>query len=39
MDALPNSSCRFLVVNGNHDIMIPTINSYILAQHLPRTRN
>jgi pimeloyl-ACP methyl ester carboxylesterase len=24
-----------LVVNGNHDIMIPTINSYILAQHLP----
>jgi len=24
-----------LVVNGNHDIMISTINSYILAQHLP----
>lgn len=24
-----------LVVNGNHDIMIPAINSYILAQHLP----
>ena len=24
-----------LVVNGSHDIMIPTINSYILAQHLP----
>jgi pimeloyl-ACP methyl ester carboxylesterase len=24
-----------LVVNGNHDIMLPTINSYILSQHLP----
>jgi pimeloyl-ACP methyl ester carboxylesterase len=24
-----------LVVNGRHDIMIPTINSYLLAQHLP----
>lgn len=25
-----------LVVNGNHDIMLPTINSYILSQHLPK---
>jgi pimeloyl-ACP methyl ester carboxylesterase len=24
-----------LVINGRHDIMIPTINSYLLAQHLP----
>ena len=24
-----------LVVNGNHDIMVPTINSYLLAQHIP----
>jgi pimeloyl-ACP methyl ester carboxylesterase len=24
-----------LVVNGCHDIMAPTINSYILAQHIP----
>jgi len=24
-----------LVVNGRHDIMLPTINSYILAQHIP----
>jgi pimeloyl-ACP methyl ester carboxylesterase len=24
-----------LVVNGSHDIMSPTINSYILAEHLP----
>jgi pimeloyl-ACP methyl ester carboxylesterase len=24
-----------LVVNGNRDIMAPTINSYILAQHIP----
>jgi pimeloyl-ACP methyl ester carboxylesterase len=23
-----------LAVNGNHDIMLPTINSYILAQHI-----
>jgi pimeloyl-ACP methyl ester carboxylesterase len=25
-----------LVVNGNHDIMLPTINSYILAQNIPQ---
>jgi pimeloyl-ACP methyl ester carboxylesterase len=25
-----------LVVNGSHDIVIPTINSYILQQFLPR---
>jgi pimeloyl-ACP methyl ester carboxylesterase len=24
-----------LVVNGNRDIMVPTINSYLLAQHIP----
>ena len=24
-----------LVVNGRHDIIDPTINSYLLAQHLP----
>ena len=24
-----------LVVNGSHDIMSPTINSYLLAQHIP----
>ena len=23
-----------LVVNGNHDIMVPTVNSYLLAQHI-----
>jgi pimeloyl-ACP methyl ester carboxylesterase len=23
------------VVNGRHDIMVPTINSYILSQHIP----
>ena len=27
-----------LVVNGNNDVMIPTINSYILAQHLPNAQ-
>jgi pimeloyl-ACP methyl ester carboxylesterase len=25
-----------LVLNGSHDIMSPTINSYLLAQHIPR---
>jgi pimeloyl-ACP methyl ester carboxylesterase len=25
-----------LVVNGSHDIMVPTINSFILQQHIPR---
>ena len=24
-----------LVVNGHRDIMVPTINSYYLAQHIP----
>jgi pimeloyl-ACP methyl ester carboxylesterase len=24
-----------LVANGNHDIMVPTVNSYLLAQHIP----
>jgi pimeloyl-ACP methyl ester carboxylesterase len=24
-----------LVVNGKHDLLVPTINSYILQQHLP----
>lgn len=24
-----------LVVNGNRDIMVPTVNSYLLAQHIP----
>ena len=24
-----------LVVNGSHDILCPTINSYLLAQHIP----
>jgi pimeloyl-ACP methyl ester carboxylesterase len=27
-----------LVVNGNHDIMIPTINSYTLSQRIPRAQ-
>ncbi len=24
-----------LIVNGSHDIMVPTINSYLLQQHIP----
>ncbi|MFE0512023.1 alpha/beta fold hydrolase [Streptomyces sp. NPDC058964] len=27
-----------LVVNGSHDIMVPTINSYILQQHIPNAQ-
>ena len=27
-----------LVVNGNNDIMIPTINSFTLSQHIPNAR-
>jgi len=27
-----------LVVNGNHDIMVPTINSFTLAQHIPNAQ-
>ena len=27
-----------LVVNGNNDIMIPTINSFILSQHIPNAQ-
>ena len=27
-----------LVVNGNHDVMIPTFNSYVLSQHIPRAQ-
>jgi pimeloyl-ACP methyl ester carboxylesterase len=29
---------RTLVVNGKNDMMVPTINSYILQQHLPDAR-
>jgi pimeloyl-ACP methyl ester carboxylesterase len=27
-----------LVVNGSHDIMVPTINSYVLSQNIPRAQ-
>jgi pimeloyl-ACP methyl ester carboxylesterase len=27
-----------LVVNGHHDVMIPTISSYTLSQHIPRAQ-
>jgi pimeloyl-ACP methyl ester carboxylesterase len=27
-----------LVVNGNNDVMIPTINSFTLSQHIPRAQ-
>jgi pimeloyl-ACP methyl ester carboxylesterase len=35
---LKNIEQPTLVVNGNHDIMIPTINSYILSQKIPRAQ-
>ena len=27
-----------LVVNGNDDIMVPTVNSFILSQHIPNAQ-
>jgi pimeloyl-ACP methyl ester carboxylesterase len=27
-----------LAINGNHDIMMPTVNSYILSQRIPRAQ-
>jgi pimeloyl-ACP methyl ester carboxylesterase len=33
--SLKNIRQPTLVVNGKHDLLVPTINSYILQQHLP----
>ena len=27
-----------LVVGGNHDLIIPTVNAFVLAQHLPNAQ-
>ena len=27
-----------LVVNGDHDIMLPTVNSHLLAKHIPNSQ-
>jgi pimeloyl-ACP methyl ester carboxylesterase len=27
-----------LIINGNNDIMVPTVNSYILAEHVPNSQ-
>ena len=35
---LKNIGQTTLVVNGNHDIMIPTINSFTLSQEIPRAQ-
>jgi pimeloyl-ACP methyl ester carboxylesterase len=32
LKAIPHST---LVVNGNHDVVVATVNSYILQQNLP----
>ncbi|WP_076862643.1 alpha/beta fold hydrolase [Bradyrhizobium mercantei] len=36
--ALREISQPTLVVNGNNDVMVPTINSYTLAQHIPNAQ-
>ncbi len=36
--SLRNIPHRTLVVNGHDDIMVPTVNSFILQQKLPDTR-
>ena len=35
---LENIEQPTLVVNGNHDVMIPTVNSYTLSQKIPRAQ-
>jgi pimeloyl-ACP methyl ester carboxylesterase len=35
---LENIQAPTLVANGDHDIMVPTINSYLLAGHLPKAK-
>jgi len=35
---LANITQPTLVVNGNHDIMVPTINSFILSQKIPQAQ-
>ena len=35
---LKNIGQPTLVVNGNHDIMIPTVNSFTLSQEIPRAQ-
>lgn len=35
---LKNITQRTLVVNGSDDIMVPTVNSFLLQQHLPNAR-
>jgi pimeloyl-ACP methyl ester carboxylesterase len=35
---LKNITQPTLVVNGNHDVMVPTINSLILSQHIPNAQ-
>jgi len=35
---LENITAPTLVANGDHDIMVPTVNSFLLAGHLPDAR-
>ena len=35
---LKNIPHRTLVVNGHDDIMVPTVNSFILQQHIPNAQ-
>jgi pimeloyl-ACP methyl ester carboxylesterase len=38
LSRLENITIPVLVANGDNDIMIPTVNSYLLAGHLPNAR-
>ena len=38
LDQLKKIKQSVLVINGSHDIMVPTINSYVLFQNLPKAR-
>ena len=38
LSRLANITAPTLVANGDNDIMVPTVNSYLLAGHLPNAR-
>ncbi|MGH7800496.1 MAG: alpha/beta fold hydrolase [Thermodesulfobacteriota bacterium] len=38
LSRLANIQAPTLVANGNNDIMVPTVNSYLLAGHIPNAR-
>ena len=38
LDRLTQTRQPVFIVNGNNDIVVPTINSYIMAQHMPNAQ-